>query len=339
MSLLAYWPAASVPALVGALNQSALAPAANNASRIHSLWWLYLIVLSIVWALVVAALLLGVWRARDVPPLEKTVPIVPPPSGTERWLTASVITALSATVAILLLLLFIDFFTSRAIAKPAPPGALQIKLTGHQWWWEVRYEDPTPSKILTTANEIHIPLGQPVKFELNSVDVIHSFWIPNLSGKRDLIPGHPTNTWFVPTQAGTYYGQCAEFCGEQHAHMRLAVTVDPPEQFAQWLEAQRQPPPPPSKPREQRGQQIFLGTTCVMCHTIQGTPARATVGPDLTHLASRQWLGAGALPNVRGYLGGWILDPPAHKPGVRMPQHTFGGEDLTALLDYLQTLK
>jgi cytochrome c oxidase subunit II len=225
------------------------------------------------------------------------------------------------------------------VAGPAPVDALLIKITGHQWWWEVTYQDPSPSKIVITANELHIPVGHPVKFNLDSQDVIHSFWVPNLHGKRDLIPGHPTNTWFTPMRVGIFQGQCGEFCGLQHAHMRLQITVDTPEDYARWIEQQRRSAPEPQDDRQERGRKVFLGSTCALCHAIQGTPARGRVGPNLTHIASRSSLGAGALPNVRGYLAGWILDPASHKPGVLMPQHTFSGEDLNALLDYLQTLQ
>lgn len=318
-----------------------LNPAADQAGRISKEWWFFLIVLGTVWGLVMAALLVASFRGGSAS--AQTVAPMPPPmplnAGRERWITAGVTGAVAVTALILLVLLFTDFFANRAVSSPAPADAMTIKLTGHQWWWEVRYENHEPSKIVTTANELHIPTNRPVKFELNSPDVIHSFWVPNLSGKKDLIPGHPTSTWFTATKPGTYRGQCAEFCGTQHAHMRLTITAEPPEKFDAWIEAQRQPPPEPQNDSQKHGQQVFLSTTCVMCHTIQGTPARANTGPDLTHIASREWLGAGAVPNARGYLGGWILDPQSLKPGVRMPQHNFSGEDLNALLDYLAVLK
>ncbi len=330
------WPLQLIPTLAD-VHQSALAPSADQAGRISHLWWLYLVVLSAVWAIVIGLVLRG--TLRRLPSSTGDAPAVQTPSKPkERWLTVAVVGGLSATVVILVSLLFIDFFTSRAIARPAPEGALKIKLTGHQWWWEIRYENPTPSKIVTTANEFHLPLGQPVVIELESVDVIHSFWLPNLHGKRDLIPGHPTSTWFTPDKAGTYYGQCAEFCGLQHAHMQLAATVEPPEQFTQWLEAQRQPAPEPASPQLEHGRKVFLTSTCVICHSIEGTPARGTLGPDLTHVASRERLGAGALRNERNALAGWIADPPSYKPGVLMPQHAFPAEDLNALVDYLQSL-
>jgi cytochrome c oxidase subunit 2 len=215
---------------------------------------------------------------------------------------------------------------------------LTIRVTGHQWWWEVQYQDPTPSQIVTTAAAIHIPVGRTVQFELRSADVIHSFWVPNLHGKRDLIPGHPTRIFLRADRPGTFRGQCAEYCGYQHAYMRFVVVAEPEGRFQDWLEAQRQPTADPATERQRRGQQVFLGTTCVLCHTIQGTPARGRVGPDLTHLGSRPLIG-GLLPNTRGHLAGWIVDPQRIKPGVRMPLNVVNPGDLDALLDYLESLK
>ena len=320
--------------------QTPLNPAADQAARISREWWIFLVVLGGVWGLVMAALLAASFRRPLDTANEPAIPLpVPLRSGREFWITVGVSGAVTMTVIILLVLLFGDFMVNREASSPAPADAMTIQLVGHQWWWEARYENDDPSKIVTAANELHIPTGRAVKFELSSVDVIHSFWVPNLSGKKDLIPGHPTSTWFIATKPGTYRGLCAEFCGAQHAHMRLTITAEPPEKFDAWIAAQRQPPPEPQNDAQKRGQQVFLGSTCVMCHTIRGTPARATVGPDLTHLASREWLAAGTVPNARGWLGGWILDPQTLKPGARMPQHHFNGEELTALLDYLETLK
>ena len=321
-------------------SQSSLNPAGEQASRISGLWWFYLAVLVGVFTVVIAAMLIAVaihWRRQEA----FSPGMLPEPLNAtrEQQLTKVVVASVAATVVILFVLLFADFFTGRAVSSPAPKDAITINITGHQWWWSITYEDPVPSKTVSTANELHIPVGRPIMFKLHSTDVIHSFWIPNLHGKKDLIPGHPTSTWFTANQAGTYHGQCAEFCGHQHAHMGLTITAEAPEKFAAWLEGQRQSAPNPATEQQRRGQQVFLGGTCVMCHRIQGTPAMATVGPDLTHFASRHRIAAGTLPNARGWLAGWILDPQAHKPGARMPQHTFAPEELNALLDYLETLK
>jgi cytochrome c oxidase subunit II len=178
-----------------------------------------------------------------------------------------------------------------------------------------------------------------VQLVLTSADVIHSFWLPNLQGKKDLIPGKITTLWLQPNRVGEFRGQCAEFCGHQHAHMGLIATVEAPEDFARWQEAQRKPAAEPASDSERRGREVFLSSACVLCHAISGTPAGSHIGPPLTHFASQTALGAGAFPNTRGYLAGWILDPHALKPGVRMPQNPLPPDDLHALLDYLQSLK
>lgn len=314
--------------------QSVLAPAAEQASRISSLWWFYFAVLVGIYTLVLAALITGVvLRGRS------GESVAGASESRERALSRAVWGATFATVVVLFVLLFADVFADREISSPAPEDALVITLTGQQWWWEVRYENSQPSLVMTTANELHIPADRPVRFNLRSRDVIHSFWVPNLHGKKDLIPGHDTSTWFIARKPGTYFGQCAEFCGYEHALMRLSITVEPAEKFEAWIAAQRQSAPEPQTASQRRGQQLFLGTTCAMCHTIQGTPARATVGPDLTHIGSRERLAAGALPNTPEQLARWIADPQSHKPGVRMPQHQVPREELDALVAYLTSLR
>jgi cytochrome c oxidase subunit 2 len=203
----------------------------------------------------------------------------------------------------------------------------------------VQYRDSLPQNWVTTANEIHIPVGRPVAFELVSTDVIHSFWTPNLSPKRDQIPGDENSLWFQADSAGVYRGMCAEFCGHQHAKMAFLVVAEPPGQFAAWLAGQRDTALTPTASLTRRGKDVFLSSSCVMCHAISGTPAGSRVGPDLTHVASRRTLAAGTLPNTRGNLTGWIVDPQVIKPGVKMPPSQFSGPDLTALVAYLETLK
>jgi cytochrome c oxidase subunit II len=315
--------------------QSALDPAGPQSGRIYRLWWLYCGVSVLVY-LAVMGLVIGalVRRGRR----QKTAVIASPSAKQERRLTQAVGGGVALTTATLFLLLIGDFTTGRAIHSLADPDALTIRVTGHQWWWEVQYQDPTPSNIVTTANEIHIPVGRTVRFELQSSDVIHSFWVPNLHGKRDMIPGHPTRAYMRADRAGTYRGQCAEFCGYQHSFMRFVVVAEAEEEFRRWIEAQRKPAPEPATASQRRGREVFLGGTCVMCHTIQGTPARSRVGPDLTHVGSRPLIG-GILPNARGHLAGWIVDPQRIKPGVRMPLNVVKPTDLDALVDYLTSLK
>jgi len=184
-----------------------------------------------------------------------------------------------------------------------------------------------------------VPVGKVVHVRLKSADVIHSFWIPNLCGKKDMVPGHDSEAYFRADRVGTYEGQCAEFCGLQHANMRLRVIAEPQDQFDLWLARARSPAEEPQTPLAVRGQQVFLHSSCVLCHTIAGTPAGGRNGPDLTHIASRTRIAAGTRPNVIGYLAGWIVDPQKIKPGVRMPQNQLAPQDLRALLEYLETLK
>jgi cytochrome c oxidase subunit 2 len=277
-------------------------------------------------------LLWGVFRRRD--PAE-----TPDDRSKERPLRTAVLLATGLTIVILFAFLIFDITVGRAITSNPGKDALQIRVTGHQWWWEVQYRDSLPKNWVTTANEIHVPVGRPVVFELRSTDVIHSFWPPTLSPKRDLIPGDENSLWFQAESAGVYRGQCAEYCGHQHAKMGFLVIAEPPDQFASWLARQRDTALTPTDSVTRRGQEVFLASSCVMCHAISGTPAGSRIGPDLTHLASRRTIAAGTLPNTRGNLAGWILDPQAFKPGSRMPANQFNSDDLQALLAYLESLQ
>jgi cytochrome c oxidase subunit 2 len=317
-------------------NQSSLAPASEQARNISFLWWMFCGTLSCIY-LVVLGFLLSVTirkQAQEFPP-----PILSPDPVLETRKGTFIGGAVAVVVVILFLFLVSDFATGRTLRPPDDADAVKIKITGHQWWWEVQYEDPTPSQMVTTANEIHVPVGKTVLFELRSPDVIHSFWAPNFDGKKDLVPGHPTTLRFRPEREGSFFGQCAEFCGAQHAHMRFVVVSEKPGKFQSWLEAQRQSAPSPSTDAQKKGQALFQSSSCALCHTIAGTPARGTVGPDLTHVASRPKLAAGTLPNMPGHLAGWILDPQKIKPGAHMPQNSLNPEDLRNLLEYLESLK
>ncbi|HEX8696310.1 MAG TPA: cytochrome c oxidase subunit II [Longimicrobium sp.] len=325
-------PAAAAAVLLAACGgrQNVLNPAGIQAERIENLFWPMLVVASAVWLIVMAALLYAVFHRRrdEIQPEEK-----------ERRMRRGVTTAVGATVAILVVFLLLDFFTGRAVATPQNRNILTITVTGHQWWWEATYVDPDESRHLTIANEIHIPVGRPVRLMLQSDDVIHSFWVPNLHGKKDLIPGYTTLTWLRADRPGVYRGQCAEFCGHQHAKMGLEVVAEPEAEFARWFEHQLTNARPPADSVTRRGLEVFLGNACVMCHTIRGTPAGGSVAPDLTHLASRRTIAAAVLPNNRGHLGGWITDPQRIKPGTRMPANPIDPKDLHALLSYLETLR
>jgi cytochrome c oxidase subunit 2 len=229
--------------------------------------------------------------------------------------------------------------TGEALASLPSEKALRITITGHQWWWEAEYMDPVSGNQVTTANEIHIPVGEPVQIIGTSPDVIHSFWVPNLTGKKDLIPGHTTALWLQADKAGIYRGQCAEFCGHQHAKMAVLVLAEPRSHFNAWYNSQLQPAAPPSDSMSQAGEKIYRSKGCPLCHTIGGTRAFGRIGPPLTHIASSYTLAAGTLKNTRGNLAGWIVDPQKIKPGVRMPPNDLSGTELQALLSYLETLK
>lgn len=320
-------------------SQSSLDPAGPQSRHIFGLaqlfFWVCVGVYTVVLAVLVGALLRGRFFAR----VADEEPIAEPHPRSERRLLIAVGAATGVTVILLFVLLAGDVVTERSLQSLDRSDSLTITVTGQQWWWKAQYEHHTPSQVVVTANEIHLPVGRPVHLKLQSTDVIHSFWVPNLHGKRDLIPGHPTSLWLKADRPGTYRGQCAEFCGLQHAHMRFVVVVEPVEEFEAWLESQRRPAAEPATSAQERGRDIFLSTTCIMCHTVRGTPAFGDVGPDLTHLASRKTIAAGSLPNTPGHLAGWIVDPQRVKFGVRMPQHSFSPEDLRALLAYLESLK
>ena len=322
------------------ITQSVLNPAAAESAQIFHLWWIFFWVMLVIFGLVAIVLFIAILRnsGRASDDLQLDL-IVQPSEASESRATNVVSVLVIVTVLVLFTLLIADFFTGNAIYATPDPNALAIKVTGHQWWWEIQYQDPQPSEIMTTANEIHVPVGKPVKLELQSSDVIHSFWVPNINGKKDLVPGHPTTTWFTANRAGQFRGQCAEYCGEQHAHMRLVFVAQSADAFSDWLSAQKKSAPEPRNQSQQRGREVFLTSQCVMCHTIQGTSARATLGPDLTHIGSREMLGAGELPNTRGHLAGWILNASALKPGARMPPNQLSADDLNALIDYLESLK
>ncbi|MGJ7917059.1 cytochrome c oxidase subunit II [Massilia sp. LXY-6] len=317
--------------------QDALRPAGIQAEHIGSLWNLTLGLCSVVFVLVLAACLFAVWRAPRAG--AGTEPDVSSLAGPEPRTWRTIKWATGAAALGLVGLLVGDVLTSRALARLPLQDAVNIELVGHQWWWEARYRDADPSREFSTANELHIPVGRPVVLTLRSNDVIHSLWIPNLQGKKDLIPGRTATLRLRADRAGTYRGQCAEFCGLEHALMALLVEAEPNQRYEAWAAQQRRPAAQPTDPVAQRGLAVFLGKSCVMCHAITGTTANAHLGPDLTHLAGRRTIASGMFPNNRGHLGGWIADPQSMKPGVNMPANNLPPDDLQALLVYLETLK
>jgi cytochrome c oxidase subunit 2 len=314
-----------------------LDPAGSPNRIVNRLFWSMLVVSATVWIGVVGAALWGALTRRRTT-REDLEPVVDLPNDDKQRQTRLVGALIAGTALILLLFLVFDFTVGRALAEH-PNRALTIEIIGHQWWWEIQYVDADPSKIVVDANELHIPAGEPVQVTLSSRDVIHSFWVPNIIGKRDLIPGYTSSIFLDADRPGTYRAQCAEFCGVEHAKMALTVIVHSRADFTTWLAAQRAPATEPNDSSTKEGQRIFLAGPCSSCHSITGTAAYGTIGPDLTHLASRKTIGAGALANTRGNLAGWVVDPQSLKPGVRMPSNQLAPKDLLALLDYLESLK
>jgi cytochrome c oxidase subunit II len=314
--------------------QDILHSAGPQAARIESLWWLTLAMCTVVFAAILVAVALAVMRKRHG--AAATPPDLSFITRKERGAEVAVVASLGVSLLGLIVLTLASFVTDRALASLGAPD-LEIDVTGHQWWWDARYDDQDKSKIFVVANEIHIPVGKPVLLRLKADDVIHSFWVPNLSGKKDMIPGREATLTLQADKPGTYRGQCAEFCGAQHAKMAFLVVAD--EKYEEWAEAQRRPAPEPANEQQRRGRELFVDGRCAMCHAIQGTPANAQRAPDLTHLMSRQTLAAGAVPNSIGHLAGWILDPSSIKPGTNMPPNPMQPDELHALLAYLATLK
>lgn len=308
-----------------------------QASHVVDLWRVFLFICTVVFAAVLVALFFAI---RQAPRVDAPVP---PDLGTvnrpEPRVRRSVTTAVALAILGLLVLLAASVFTDRALARLSLKNAVNIDVTANQFWWDVRYMEGPVHETFETANEIHVPVGRPVLVTLHGGDVIHSLWIPSLAGKRDLIPGRTATLAFQADRAGIYRGQCAEFCGFQHAFMGLEVHAQPPAEYEAWRQAQLQPAPEPTDPRAQRGKQLFQSIQCAMCHSVQGTIAQGKQAPDLTHLASRRMIAAGTLPNTPENLASWILDPQQHKPGANMPANPMSGDDLAALVAYLGTLK
>jgi cytochrome c oxidase subunit 2 len=300
-------------------DQSAIHPAAAPAGHIAVLWWATLGVLALVTAVVFALIFMAL-RPRAS---------AEPPGGAPRFM---VLGGLVIPALILVPLLVASLATSRAIERPE--ADLTVRVIGHMWWWEVRY----PASGIVTANELVIPAGRPVRLELSSADVIHSFWVPNLHGKMDMLPDHPNQFWIEAGRPGRYRGQCAEFCGVQHARMAFHVDALAPQAFDAWLAARRQAPKAPTDATRLRGREVFKNSGCAACHAIRGVSTGAA-GPDLTHMGVRPSLGAGTRPNTPAELESWIRNPQASKPGNRMPPSSLSPADLQAVAAYLSSLK
>lgn len=307
-------------------NVAVFNPASPEAKAINDLFVAVLVICGGILATVGALVAYSLVRFRSRPD-----------SGEPRQVFGSRPLEILWTVVPCLLLVWIFVLTARAMRASDPPAAQapDLIVIGHQWWWEARY----PNLGVVTANEIHIPVKQRWSVRLESADVIHDFWVPELARKEDLIPGCTNHIWLEAGHPGTYLGACAEYCGAEHAWMRFLVIAEPPAQFAAWAADQTRRAPGPVAGPEERGQQLFLRMTCVNCHSIQGTSSRADAAPDLTHLAGRRLLGGGVLPNTPAILARWLKDPQAIKPGCKMPNLNLTGAQINDMLSYLETLK
>jgi len=336
------WAAAAACLTLGGCRglQTMLEPVGDQARHIGSLWNLMLAVCGVMYVLVLGFLgwaLLRArrngWRSADAAP-----PAATGHTAAEPMLERSLGSWTGLIVAGLILLVTVSFLVDRSLAEVGP-DPLRVKVTAHQWWWEIEYPQQGGDKRVTTANELHLPLNRPAVVELHAADVIHSFWVPNLSGKTDLIPGRVNYVSMTPRRVGPLRGQCAEFCGLEHAKMAFDVTVESPQAFEAWRAHQLEVAPDPADAAAQRGKTLFETRACALCHQVAGSEAGATNGPDLTHLMSRAHLAAGARPMSRGDLAAWIADPQSVKPGTTMPRVPLSGPDLTDLVSYLETLK
>lgn len=302
-------------------NQSMLHPAGPAATHIAWVWWFLFILCSAIFLAVILLTSIAIWTRNSSNNNES-------PLG-NRFI---IFTGVVIPGFILLAMLVVSVRSQAVLAMPKTD--LTVRVTGHMWWWEVEY----PELGIITANEIRIPVDQPVRVELISADVIHSLWVPNLQGKMDLLPDKVNVTWLQAAKAGIYRGQCAEFCGVQHALMAFEVVALPTEDFRQWIESKTVSRKPELSESEQRGREVFFKVACHNCHAIEGTPAVGVRGPNLTHLASRRTIGAGLLKNNHGNLTGWVANPQSVKPGNLMPRTHINSSDLGSLIKYLETL-
>ncbi len=309
--------------------------AGARAQAVLPLTWWTLVVATSVCVIIAVILWLAVRRSPVSGGAAETrsVPVARGGNGI-RWITIGLaISAIPLTITLVWTMVALA-----AVSGPPQHPALVLDITAHQWWWEVRYQSADPSATFPTANEIHIPVGVPVLVRLHGGDVIHSFWVPKLTGKTDTIPGQTNLSWMQAKQAGRYLGQCAEFCGFQHAHMAFEVVAESQQDFERWRAAQLQAAPAPATPEQMRGAAL-VEYRCGLCHQVRGTAAGAINAPDLTHIMSRRTLAAGTLPNGPGTLAEWIEAPQALKPGTLMPNQGLSAQQLTDALAYLETLK
>lgn len=329
LSLIAIALLSSAPALAApSVPPSSLDPKGSNAALIAGLLSVVLWTAVAVFVIVEGLLLFSAWRFRH-----KSETTTQPPQihGNTRFELAW--TIVPALIVISLFVLTLQ--TQQKLDTKGPSDPITVKVIGHQWWWEFQYSDLN----ITTGTDLVIPAGRTINLEISSVDVIHSFWVPQLNGKTDAIPNHVNQSWIEADQPGTYYGQCAELCGASHANMRIVVIAKEQSDFDQWVASQQAAPAQPSTPDMVAGQQLFMGGPCIGCHTINGTTAVGKVGPNLTHVGSRTHIAGGILENTAGNLTRWLGNPPGIKPGSIMPNLNLAPADIQKLVAYLQSLQ
>jgi len=328
-------------AATAAEDLSVFQPASQPAESIRDLFYLVLAITGAIFLLVEGMLIYAAvrYRRRAAVDVGKADPepaqVYGSPPLEVAWTVAPLL------IVFVLFLVVVRSVVEAQQANDDPP-AVRLQVIGHQWWWELVYPHDQPEQSIRSANEIHVPVGEDgrparIEIELLSADVIHSFWVPRLAGKTDLIPGRTNRMWFACGEPGTYFGQCAEFCGLQHANMKLRVVVESRAEFDRWLQNERQPAA--EVPSAARGREKFLSLSCVNCHTIRGTVARGTVGPDLTHLMARRTLAAGVVENDHEHLRQWIADPDALKPGSEMPDLRLSPADVDTIVAFLESLQ
>jgi len=313
-----------VLAACGGGSPSTLHTSGTSADKIANVWWLMFGLAVVVYVVVAAFIVVAFVRGRG---RTTSGPASRISDNAFVWIGGLVVPAV-----ILIVLGIVTVTTGRALRAP-DRGALVVDVIGKDWWWKVQY----PGRGITTANEIHLPVGQPVEVRLTSDNVVHSFWVPELAGKVDTIPGQVNVLRFTADRSGTYLGLCAEFCGLQHANMHFQVVAQSPGDFERWATQEARPTAEPTSEEQAQGELVFVRSSCAGCHTVRGTPAVGTRGPDLTHLASRRTIGAVTVENTPSNLSRWIANAGSAKPGVLMPPALLSAPDLAAVLAYLES--
>jgi cytochrome c oxidase subunit 2 len=308
-------------------NAFTLNPASPQAAAISQLFVGTLIFLGAILVLVSVLIIFAIVRYRDRPGAQEPIQSFGWRKLELVWTAVPILCLAVLTVCVA--------WTMHVSDPPDPAESPDLRIVGHQWWWEIDYLKSGA----VAANEIHIPIRQRLLLELRSADVIHDFWVPQLARKMDVIPGHPNRMWLEANTPGVYLGACAEFCGNEHAWMRFQVIAQSTQQFDVWLRGQLTVPSKRKSSEAQRGGQLFVDRTCANCHTVMGTPANQHIGPDLTHIASRRMLAAGAAENTPETLAIWLHDPNTFKPGSNMPNLQLSSDDVRDLVAYLETLK